>query len=96
MSNYELNFFLNLKNGLRWSYLIYASLAIIAFSNTHFNFYPIEPVFSLGLGFLMSFVSFSHYLGDTRLHTCTSIIEALINKDPELIHQLNEVKANIK
>jgi hypothetical protein len=66
-----------------------------AFLNAYFQFYiKAEPVLSFCAGGLLSFVSLVNYLGDTRMHMCCNIIEELMNKDPELIKRIKDVREN--
>jgi len=91
MTNKELKFVASLKRGLRINVYLYAIIALAAFCNSYFQFSPkLNSIYSFALGILFCFVSLTNYLGDTKLHKCIGIIEGLINKDPELIKQLNE------
>jgi len=93
MTNKELKFVASLKSSLKINVYLYAVVAIAAFCNSYFQFLPeLNPVCSFALGIAFCFVSLTNYLGDTRLHKCSEIIESLINKDPDLIKRLNEVR----
>ncbi|AQT61628.1 hypothetical protein [Cellvibrio sp. PSBB023] len=93
MTNKELKFVASLKRSLKINVYVYAVVAITALCNSYFQFMPeLNTVYSLALGIVFCFVSLSNYLGDTQLHKCSEIIDGLINKDPELIKRLNEIK----
>ncbi len=95
MTTKEIEFVLALRKGLNGLSYFYAALALLAFSNMYFQFYAkVEPILSFGVGILFCFVSLANYLGDTRMHMCCNIIEELMNKDPELIKRVKEVKKN--
>jgi len=95
MTNKEIKFVLGLRKGLNGLSYFYAALALLAFSNMYFQFYPkAEPIISFCAGILLSFVSLANYLGDTRMHMCCNIIEELMNKDPELIKRVKGVREN--
>jgi len=95
MTNKEIKFVLGLRKGLNGLSYLYAALALLAFSNMYFQFYlKAEPVLSFCVGILLSFVSLANYLGDTRMHMCCNIIEELVNKDPDLIKRVKEIREN--
>lgn len=95
MTNKEIKFVLGLRKGLNGLSYLYATLALLAFSNMYFQFYlKAEPILSFCAGFLLGFISLANYLGDTRMHVCCNIIEELMNKDPDLVKRVKEIREN--
>lgn len=95
MTNKEIKFVLGLRKGLNGLSYLYTTLALLAFSNMYFQFYlKAEPILSFCAGILLGFVSLANYLGDTRMHVCCNIIEELMNKDPDLVKRVKEIREN--
>lgn len=93
MTNKDLEFVISLRKNLSFSRYFYSFFMILAFLNAYHPFASkIDPVYSVCAGIFLFFISINNYLGETRLHKCTAIIEQLINGDPELIKRINDLK----
>ena len=92
MTKKDLEFIVSLKKNLSFSAYFYACLAVLAFSNAYYAYVPkIDIALSIYAGAFLCYVSFNNYLGETKLHKCSAIIDELINNNPEIIRQMKDI-----
>ena len=86
MTKKEIQFVAELRKSLNRRPYFYASLSVLAFLNTYFQFCSLPgSLVSFVVGILLALWSLVNYLGDTESHKCLRLIEELMNKDPEFV-----------
>jgi hypothetical protein len=97
MTEKQIKFYLGLQRRDDWLLFTAGAVALAAFANMYFEFLPkVDIGSSMIAGAVASIYWFTHYLGQTASSQCIEIMDELINRDPQLLEQINRVKAQSK
>lgn len=93
MTDYEIKHFLSLKEKVNTSPVLFFTAAVAFVVNSYFQYYSIFDVpASLLIASILLYNSIQAYFKDSDNAKSFALIEKLVNKDPELVKQLNRIK----